>query len=84
MEGRSADWFVPQIIAALDKEHSTEGEAERLRKYNTAAEEDARRLARYDEMFSLLKEAANDGWFSNKDLHDRLQAFLAAEGKVAG
>ena len=46
--------------------------------------EDARRLARYDEMFSLLKEAANDGWFSNKDLHDRLQAFLAAEGKVAG
>ena len=84
MEGRSADWFVPQIIAALDKEHSTEGEAERLRKYNTAAEEDARRLARYDEMFSLLKEAANDGWFSNKDLHDRLQTFLAAEGKVAG
>ena len=47
-------------------------------------QEDARRLARYDEMFSLLKEAANDGWFSNKDLHDRLQAFLAAEGKVAG
>lgn len=46
--------------------------------------EDARRLARYDEMFSLLKEAANDGWFSNKDLHDRLQTFLAAEGKVAG
>ena len=46
--------------------------------------EDARRLARYDEMFSLLKEAANDGWFSNKDLHDRLQAFLAAEGKAAG
>ena len=46
--------------------------------------EDARRLARYDEMFSLLKEAANDGWFSNKDLHDRLQAFLADEGKVAG
>ena len=47
-------------------------------------EETARRLARYDEMFSLLKEAANDGWFSNKDLHDRLQAFLAAKGKVAG
>ena len=46
--------------------------------------EPARRLARYDEMFSLLKEAANDGWFSNKDLHDRLQTFLAAEGKVAG
>ena len=50
----------------------------------SAMQEDARRLARYDEMFSLLKEAANDGWFSNKDLHDRLQAFLAAEGKVAG
>lgn len=46
--------------------------------------EATRRLARYDEMFSLLKEAANDGWFSNKDLHDRLQTFLAAEGKVAG
>lgn len=50
----------------------------------SAMQEDARRLARYDEMFSLLKEAANDGWFSNKDLHDRLQAFLADEGKVAG
>lgn len=50
----------------------------------SAMQEDARRLARYDEMFSLLKEAANDGWFSNKDLHDRLQTFLAAEGKVAG
>ena len=50
----------------------------------SAMQEDARRLARYDEMFSLLKEAANDGWFSNKDLHDRLQAFLAAEGKAAG
>ena len=50
----------------------------------SAMQEDARRLACYDEMFSLLKEAANDGWFSNKDLHDRLQAFLAAEGKVAG
>jgi hypothetical protein len=47
-----------------------------------AMNEDAsRRLARYDEMFALLKEVANDGWFSHKDLHDRLQAFLAAEPK---
>ena len=86
MEGRSADWFVPQIIAALDKEHSTEGEAERLRKYNTAAEEDARRLARYDEAIRLLRlrepGCSGDGEFiSSVDLNKLTAAFLAAEGR---
>ena len=68
-------------------EDARNGYVRMMERERVAAEkgaEDARRLARYDEMFSLLKEAANDGWFSNKDLHDRLQTFLAAEGKVAG
>lgn len=85
MEGRSADWFVPQIIAALDKEHSTEGEAERLRKYNTAAEEDARRLARYDEAIRLLRECEVVETYDHADrLTREVRAFLAAEGKAAG
>ena len=65
------------------REDERRQEREREEAYREELEqEDARRLARYDEALSLIEEFLRDGL--EPQLARRAEAFLAAEGKVAG